>query len=74
MVHVESYVDFMFLQPSLIGDVYAYLDHELVLLYKGRVCSTDVLHIHIIIGKVIRITFIIDDHVVEHNTCFHYHT
>ena len=38
---VAPYVDIIFLQQSLIGDVHVTLDHELVLLYEGRLYSTE---------------------------------
>ena len=79
------YVDSTFFQPSLVEDMHVAVGHEFVLLYEGRLHSTDdgqlditlrgvVLHIIIITTKVVRITFILDDNVVEYNTCFYDHT
>ena len=38
---VAQHVDFIFLEPSLIGDVHIVLGYELMLLYEGRLHSTE---------------------------------
>ena len=85
VILVAPYVTSIFLASNPIGDGHEDRDHEFVLLYKGMPHSMNdgltehwlrdaIFDMIIAKRKIIQISLVFDDRVVEYNTCVYYHS